>query len=162
MSQVNFTLAYKFPPVYIQGEKPTGFSADRTSNILYRVRVNPVTGLSFYDIFMQNYNYASYAIRYQTFKINSMRYNAYWVAVNDVQTTPLWAQRLAMDSTNNVAVLPWVTVAYQNYNEVSLGQFTVNNYRPSANFYVIGPTVATTSGGTDAITLDYIKLVPAF
>lgn len=162
MSQVNFTLAYKFPPIYIQGERPTGFSADRTSNILYRVRVNPVTGLSFYDIFMQNYNYASYAIRYQTFKINSMRYNAYWVAVNDVQTTPLWAQRLAMDSTNNVAVLPWVTVAYQNYNEVSLGQFTVTNYRPSANFYVIGPTVATTSGGTDAITLDYIKLVPAF
>ena len=90
-----------------------------------------------------------------------MRYNAYWVAVNDLQTTPLWQQRLGIDSVNNTTNLPYVTVAYKNYNEVSLGQLTINNYR-TLNLYVIGPTAASTGVNVDAIVLDYIKLVPAF
>ena len=90
-----------------------------------------------------------------------MRYNAFWVAVNDVQTTPLWSQRLAIDSTTNVANLPFVTVAYQNYTEVPLGQLSMANYR-NLNLFVMGPTTASSSGGNNSIVLDYIKLVPAF
>jgi hypothetical protein len=161
MNKVDFNLTYKFPPIIIQGENPTGFAAARTANTFYRVRFNPLTGLNFNDILMQNYNYANYWINYQVKNVSSMRYNAFWVAVNDVQTTPLWSQRLAIDSTNNTANLPAVTVAYQNYAEVSLGQITVTNYR-NLNLFVMGPTSASSSGGVNSISLDYIKLVPAF
>jgi len=161
MSQVNFTLTYKFPSVVVQGEAPTAFAADRTANVLYRIRVNPNNGQTFKDLLMQNYSYASYWINYNVPRMNSMRYNVYWVSVNDVQTTPLWQQRLSMDSATNATVLPYVTVAYQNYNEVLLGQITVNQFR-NVNFYVVGPTVSTNSGGTDAISLDYIRFQPAF
>ena len=162
MSKVDFTLAYKFPVITIQGENPTAFRTnDRGTNTFYRARFNPVTGLNFNDILMQNYNFANYYIYYLVKNVNSMRYNAFWVAVNDVQTTPLWSQRLAIDSTTNVANLPFVTVAYQNYTEVPLGQLSMANYR-NLNLFVMGPTTASSSGGNNSIVLDYIKLVPAF
>ncbi|MES2329315.1 MAG: fasciclin domain-containing protein [Bacteroidota bacterium] len=162
MSKVDFTKEYKFPPLIIQGENPTFFAADRTANTFYRIRNNPVTGLNFSDILMQNYNYANYYINYLVKNVNSMRYNVSWVAVNDVQTTPLWQQRLAIDSTNGSATnLAFVTVAYKNYSEVSLGQITITNFR-NLNLFVMGPTTASTSGGVNSISLDYIKLVPAF
>ncbi len=163
MSKVDFTLTYKFPPIYIQGETPTSFATtDRSANTFYRVRYNPVTAQNFSDILMQNYNYANYFIKYLVRNVASMRYNAFWVAVNDVQTTPLWQQRLAIDSSNSAATnLPFVTVAYQNYNEVSLGQLNITNYR-NVNLFVMGPTTASSSGGNNSIVVDYIKLVPAF
>lgn len=161
MSQVNFTLAYKFPPIIIQGENPTGFLADRSSNTYFRIRNNPLTGLNYEDILITNYNLANYWVQYRVRGLNSMRYNAYWVAVNDIQSTPLWNQKLAVDSANNPTAFPYVTVAYQNYNEVSLGQFALTNYR-KVDLYVVGPTTASNGGNVDAIVLDYIKLVPAF
>lgn len=161
MNKVDFNLVYKFPPIVIQGESPTSFAADRTSNTMYRTRFNPVTGANFNDILLQNYGYANYWIRYLVRNVPSMRYNAYWVAVNDVQTTPLWSQRLAIDSTTNTTNLPAVTMTYQNYGEVSLGQLNITNYR-NVNLYVMGPTTSSTTGGNNSIVLDYIKLVPAF
>jgi uncharacterized surface protein with fasciclin (FAS1) repeats len=162
MSQVNFKLNDKFPPIIIQGENATAFATSdsrNTNNTFYRTRTNPFTGQVFQDLYMQNYNYASYWIRYLVKNLPSMRYNAYWVVVNDVQTTPLWQQRLAVD--NITSVLSTLTVQYQNYNEVSLGQFTISNFR-NLNLYVLGPTSASSSGGSNSISLDYIKLVPAF
>jgi uncharacterized surface protein with fasciclin (FAS1) repeats len=159
MSQMNFKLVDKFPPIIIEGENPVEFAADRNANTFYRQRVNPNTGKVFKDIYLQNYNFANFWIRYFIRNMPSMRWNAYWVAVNDVQTTPLWQQRLGIDNTTTT--LPAVTVQYQNYNEVSLGQFTVTGLR-NLNLFVIGPTTAATSGGTNSISLDYIKLVPAF
>ncbi len=161
MSQVNFNLAYKFPPIFIQGETPTSFAADRNANTFYRIRTNPNNGQVFRDILMQNYNYASYWIRYLVRNLPSMRYNAYWVAVNDVQTTPLWQQRLGIGDPTTTTNLPYVTVAYQNYNEVSLGQFNLTSFR-NLDLYVVGPNTASSTGGTNSISLDYIKLVPAF
>jgi uncharacterized surface protein with fasciclin (FAS1) repeats len=159
MKQVDFSLASKFQPIIIQGENPTAFAADRSVNTFYRIR-NDSAGIVFRDILMQNYNVASYYINYLVKNVNSMRYKAYWRAVNDVQTTPLWQQRLAIDSSKNVN-FPYVTVDYRNYNEVYLGQFTVTGFR-NVNLYVVGPPTASSSGGNNSITLDYIKLVPAF
>jgi len=138
MNKVDFNLTYKFPPIIIQGENPTFFVSDLPANTFYRIRVNPNTGATFNDILMQNYNVANYYIHYLVKNINSMRYNAFWVSVNDVQTTPLWQQRLGIDSTNNTANLPYVTVAYKNYNEVPLGQLNITKYR-DLKLFVIGP-----------------------
>jgi uncharacterized surface protein with fasciclin (FAS1) repeats len=161
MSQVNFTLKYKFPPIILQGESPSEFAADRSAQTLYRTRLNPLTSLTFNDIMMQNYSYASYWIRYLARNVNSMRYDAYWVAVNDVQTTPLWTQRLAVDSTTTTGNFAYVTVPYQTYTEVSLGQITIPRYK-NVNLYVVGAATSSSSGGSVSIALDYIKLVPAF
>jgi len=165
MSQVNFNLKDKFPPIYIQGERPTAFYLDRTANTFYRTRYNPLTGSNFNDIMMTNYNVANYYIRYLLRGVNSMRYNAYWVAVNDLQTTPLWQQRLGYSFVRNdsliVSLLPAVTIQYNNFSEVPLGQFTFSTFSDQ-NFYVYGPTTASTASNNNAITLDYIKLEPAF
>jgi uncharacterized surface protein with fasciclin (FAS1) repeats len=161
MSQVNFNLTYKFPPIIIQGENPIGFAALRPANTFYRVRSNPNTGQVYNDLLVQNYNFTNYYVGYFVRNMPSMRYNAFWVAVNDVQTTPLWTQRLAVDSTTNTANLPAVTVAYRNFNEVPLGQITIANYR-NLYLYVMNPAAASTSNATNLISLDYIKLVPAF
>ena len=165
MSQVNFSLTNKFPPIIVEGENPSGFTTtDRSFYTYYRVRVNPNNGLTFKDILMQNYGFANYFIRYRLPAVPSMRYDAVWVAVNDVQVTPLWAQRLAIDSSSNPSMPATFTqtIAYKNYSEVPLGQFTINNYRSSFDMFVIGPNVSSTSGGSGSITLDYIKLIPAF
>lgn len=159
MSQVNFNLTYKFPPIIVQGENPTAFAADRT--VQYRMRWDSVNNRSFSDIFMQNYSYISYWINYLVKKVPSMRYNAYWVAVNDVQTTPLWTQRLAVDSTTTAGNFAYVTVPYKSYSEVSLGQITISKYK-DVNLYVVGAATSSSSGGSVSIALDYIKLVPAF
>jgi hypothetical protein len=60
-----------------------------------------------------------------------------------------------------VDTLPRVTIAYLNYAEVPLGQYSFSTYS-NHDFCVFGPTTASTTGNVDAITLDYIKLVPAF
>ena len=165
MSQVDFNLLYKFPPIIIEGETPTAFATtDRGFYTYYRVRVNPNNGLTFKDILMQNYGFANYFINYRLRAIPAMRYNASWVAVNDVQTTPLWAQRLVVDSTSNLSMPATFTqtVAYKNYSEIALGQFNILTYRSTFNMYVIGPTSSSTVSGINSITLDYIKLTPAF
>ena len=161
MSQVNFNLTYKFPPLIIQGETPTSFAADRTAQTFYRARWDSVNNRGFNDILMQNYSYASYWINYLVKNVNSMRYNAYWVAINDIQTTPLWTQRLAVDSTTTTGNFAYVTVAYKNYTEVSLGQITIPRFK-NINLYVVGANTSSSSGGGTSISLDYIKLVPAF
>lgn len=165
INALNFNLADKFPPIIIEGESasylknPADFALNRTANTYYRFKTNPVTGLNFSDIYLLSYNAAAFWIRYPVAGVNSMRYNVFWVAVNDVQTTPLWQQRLAIDSVKNVN-LPYVTVPYKNYSEVSLGQITVNNYR-RVELFLVGPAAAA-NNNTNSMVLDYIKLVPAF
>ena len=113
---------------------------------------------------MQNYGFANYFIYYRLRGLPNMRYNVSWVAVNDVQTTPLWAQRFAIDCSNN-PTMPTTftqTIAYKNNNEVPLGQITINNYRNTFNMYVLGPTTSSTVSGINSISLDYIRLTPAF
>jgi len=169
MDQVNFAKENKFPSIYIQGENPTRFQADRSANTFYRIRYNPVTGKNFNDILLSNYNFKDYFIAYLQNNINSMRYKAYWLALNDLQTgtasSPLWQQRLGngyfRNDTAFVSNFAAVSVAYNNFNEVYMGQFTFTSYG-SQYFFVTGPSVATTTGNTDAITLDYIRLEPAF
>jgi hypothetical protein len=164
MNQVNFTKENKFPSLYIQGENPTLFQADRSSNTFYRVRYNPVTGKNFNDIMLTNYNSANYFIGYLQKRLNSMRYNAYWVALNDIQPA-LWQQRFGYGVIRNdtafINNFAAQTVAYNNFNEVYLGQVSFNNFT-SQYFFVTGPTVATSTGNTDVISLDYIRLEPAF
>ncbi|MEI6949731.1 fasciclin domain-containing protein [Paraflavisolibacter sp. H34] len=154
-------LEHRFPPIYLQGENPNGFmTSNKGGNTTYRLRVNPVTGQKFNDIYMKDYGLANYWIRYNARNLPSMSYNVYWVAVNDVQTTPLYTQRLAVDSATHPTPFS-KQIQYQNYGEELLGKITLNNYR-TVPLYVVGPNSTSTTSGNTSITLDYIKLVPAF
>ena len=152
--------ADKFPPIIIQGENPLFFVADRGANTFYRIRKDSL-GNVFNDIYLQNYNYASYYIGYRARGIYSTKYNVSWVALNDVQTTPLWQQKLVMDSVSNPTSFPYVTVPYNRFAEVALGQWSSGTfYRSGMIMYVVGPTAASSTGGNNSISLDYIKLTP--
>ena len=166
MNQVDYTKENKFPPIYIQGENPSGFMAARTANTFYRIRYNPVTGKNFNDILMTNYNAANYFIYYIQKGMSSMRYNASWVAVNDIQLTPLWQQRLGGGYKKSDTLFlntPFAaqSISYGIYWEVYQGQFNFANYGDQY-FFVYGPTTASTAGNVNAITMDYLKLQPAF
>jgi uncharacterized surface protein with fasciclin (FAS1) repeats len=158
MSDVTFQFTDKFPPIVIQGENPVAFAADRTSDIFYRIRKDSL-GNIFNDIYALNYNYASYWIQYIAHGLYSTKYNISWVALNDVQTTPLWQQKLSIDSANNTTYLPYVTVQYDVFAEIPLGQWTLPAYR-DVPLYVVGPATASSAGGVNSISLDYIKLTP--
>lgn len=159
MSDVTFQFSNKFPSIVIQGEYPYLFAADRTANTFYRVRKDSL-GNVFNDIYLQNYNAANYWILYFAYNVYSTKYNVSWVAVNDVQSTPLWQQRLAIDSFSNTANFPYGTIPYLRYAEQPLGQWTASQYRGALPLYVVGPTTASSTGGNNSITLDYIKLTP--
>ncbi len=177
MNQVNFNLNYKFPSIIIQGENPSGFSSytsDFIGKTFYRVHQNPNTGATFNDIFIINAGLSSFYVRYTTPYLPTMRYNVYWVAVNDYQTVP-WQQKLAVDSSTNPTLFAYKTLdslgkktlvpprtdsTYKTYYEVSHGQFAVTNYRPVNLFAVSSATASTSSGGQ--LSLDYIRLEPAF
>ncbi len=167
MNQVDFNLAYKFPPIILEGENPASFNADRSANTFYRVKKNPNTNIVYRDILVQNYGFANFAIKYTVNNMSNMRYDAYWVAINDIVPPPAppalpapWSQRLAIDSILPVT-FPYVPVQYNNYSEVKLGTFTINNFR-NVNLFVVGPAASSTINNVDVISLDYIKLVPAF
>lgn len=178
MNQVSFNLNYKFPSIIVQGENPYSFSSstsDFKNKTFYRIHTNPNTGATFNDILIINAGLASFWVNYRVPYVPSMRYNAYWVAVNDYQTVP-WTQKLAIDSSNNPTYFPTyqkldslnkkVLIAgnrdstYKTYYEVPLGQFTVANYRTLSLFAVSAATASTTSGAQ--LSLDYIRLEPAF
>lgn len=162
LNKINFNLTDKFPPIIIEGENPTSFATtDRAANTFYRTRINPNNGLVFKDILMQNYGFSNYFIRYSITDVPAMKYNASWVAVNDFQTSPLWLQRLAIGSLQDTT-LPSQRIVNNNYSEVQLGQFELTSYRNRLNLFVIGPSGSSTTGGNNSISLDYIKLTPAF
>lgn len=166
MNQVSFNLNYKFPSIYVQGENPTSFSNNSTAfkNVtFYRNRMDAVLRMAPYnDILIINANTAAFWVRYTLPNMASMKYNAYWVVVNDYQTAT-WTQRLGIDSTNNATVFPYQTIASSatpKYTETLLGQFTLATYK-TLNLYGIGPAAASSTSGAQ-FCLDYIRLEPAF
>jgi uncharacterized surface protein with fasciclin (FAS1) repeats len=157
MNDVNFRKEYKIPTITIQGELPTKFQVDRRTTTYYRIRNNPNTNQAFNDIVVNNTGLANYYINYVARNANSIKYKVYWVAVNDFQTAT-FQQRLAMGDSTAVN-FAYVTVPANNFNEVLLGEFTVNNFG-NLNLYLTGAN--STANGTNSLTLDYIKLVPVF
>jgi len=136
MSDISFLFSDKFPPVVVQGAillplppivLPIRFTASGKTAwaifsmiSIYRITIMPVTGL-----------------KYLAKGVYSTKYNVSWVALNDVQTTPLWQQKLSIDSVGNTTYLPYVTVGYNVFSEITLGQWTLPNYR-NVPLYVIG------------------------
>jgi Fasciclin domain len=157
MNEMNFRIDSKIQPIIIQGERPSGFMADRRTTTYYRIRNNPGTNQVFEDLVVNNTGLANFFINYQSPNTFSTKYKVYWVAVNDFQSAT-FQQRLALGDPAS-ASFAYVTVPVNNYNEVLLGEYTMSNFG-NLNLFLTGAN--STTNGVNSLTLDYIKLVPVF
>ena len=146
----------KLKQFIIQGENYRFTVVNRRSNTYFRDRQNPSTGTNFRDVLVINHAYAQFWMNYQISGVNSVKYRAYWVALNDFQATT-HTQKLSIGdplATN----LPYVTVPLNTYTEQLIGEFTLSRYNPTLDLYLVAAN--STVQATSPIVCDYIRLVP--
>lgn len=175
VNKINYDLMEnKIPTVTMQAEMPD--SLRLPANPFVRIKKDPF-GVRFTD--MQTGSITSspsplYFFRYKSI-VNSVKYEVYWRAINDVLTTSI---NMKIDfntdkAYNSILVLPTTgyksvpsvigmdqsSQAYKNaFNEVYLGTYTAENYGTLYTFLV--SALGVTSTLPTALTLDYIKLKP--
>jgi uncharacterized surface protein with fasciclin (FAS1) repeats len=158
MSKVDVPTGNKFLPITLEGENPTGYLQNDKSGFIHRrLRLNPVTGLNFNDLYILGHGVTTFYAYYRTVDLPSIKYQVFAKATNDFQTGAFtetlnaWnSSILALQGTLPFAV-PLFTVAGA-YNEVNLGTITNTKYG-SVDWRM-------TSVTTGPILLDYIRLVP--
>lgn len=164
----------KIPTVVIQAEMPD--SLRLAANPFVRIKQDPF-GTRFTD--MQTGSITSspsplYYFRYQS-QVNSVKYEVYWRAVNDVLTTPI-SMKVDFNVTRDYSsLIPLPTTGYKTvpsvlgldqssqpykdaFKEVYLGTFTAEKYGTLYTFLV--SSLGATSTLPTALSLDYIKLKP--
>lgn len=167
LGKINVSVTEKFKPIIIQGENyiarmPTTSSLASTA-IATRTLLNPLTNTSFKSVFVVGHANAGFWLRYVAPETPSIKYKVYWVAVNDLYNsntatgetaTFVINQKLAMGSLSSATfAYPAAAMPVKNYTEQLLGEYTVDAYG-TLNMYLV-------ANGTNAMALDYIKLVPA-
>jgi uncharacterized surface protein with fasciclin (FAS1) repeats len=158
MNQMDVQPKDKIKGYQIEGEYYRTTSADRRGNTYFRDRFNPVTGKDFRDILVFGHGVALFNINYRISNVYSMKYKAYWVAVNDFQTAS-FNQKLAIGSPTS-ATFAYTAVPSNNYNEVYIGEFTLATYQNFLDLYLVAANSTTTA--VNPLVCDYIKLVPSF
>ena len=167
MDVVDVPLENKLQTVVIQGEEPWGFSqSDKSANTFYRERTDP-SGQDYEDIEVRNHGIPRFTINYHSPQLFSTTYKVYWRAINDFEATFKQHVRIgggtevAEDGTvtiiDPVAEFASTDVTPDNYNEVYIGDFTLENAR-DLMIYLIAEN--TGSDAQNPLTLDYLKLVP--
>lgn len=171
LSLSGITTVSKFQQNIIQGESPSGFFSDKTSNTNYRVRPNPVTNQNYTDILVSGHGVTGYYSYYRLNEMPSMKYNVYAFAVNDFQTANVFqsigvglftAPSTYVAVTTVPALLSYavpLSTAVGAYNEVLLGTFTSTSFGTLELRLTSGGTTLG-SAGTAPIVLDYLRIVP--
>ena len=165
-NKVEVKTADKFKEIIIQGENPSGFLSDKTGNTNYRIRVNPTNSKDFADIMISGHGVTTYYVYYRLNDIPSIKYRVFALGTNDFQTGT-FTQNVIPKSYQPPAT-PGGTPTYTTlatlahnvplftaagaYNEINLGEFTVNN------FGIL--EVQLTCTATNPIVMDYLRLVP--
>lgn len=159
MSKLDVRPKDKFPPYVIQAENYRSMNADRRGNIYFRDRFNPLTGQDFRDVLAYNHGLALFNLGYRLTEVPALKFKAYWVAVNDNinNNNVAFTQKLGIGIATS-ATLGYVSVALNDYNEIYLGEFSLDTYNASLNIYLTAAN--STSATANPIVCDYIKLVP--
>lgn len=157
MNKLEVQPASKFKTIVIEGERFAAQSVNRSSNTFLRDRFNPLTQLDFRDVLVLNHGVALFNLRYDVPEVPSIRYRAFWVAVNDFQTAT-HTQRLGIGSPLSTA-LNYITVPLNTHAEVFLGEFTLTRYSPVLNLFLTAAN--STANAANPLVCDYIKLVPS-
>lgn len=166
MSDLSVNLQQRLVTSVIEGENPRVFiPGDKRGNIYYRKKIDPFNVL-FHDLMVQNHGIPLFEVGYTTPVLFSTKYKVYWRAINDIQTN-VFQQRLMVggikDSNgtliSSIAFYPYTNVNVANYNEVYLGEFTLNT-AGNVPLALIAANNNSTSSGVNTLSLDYVKLVP--
>jgi uncharacterized surface protein with fasciclin (FAS1) repeats len=157
MNKMDVQPASKFKTITIEAERYNGSSVDRRSNTYFRDRYNAITGLDFRDVLVLNHGVALFNLRYDIPEVPSIKYKAYWVAVNDFQTAT-HTQKLGIGTATSTT-FNYTTVPLNSFAEAYIGEFTVSKYAPVFNIYLTAAN--STSNAVNPIVCDYIKLVPS-
>ncbi len=159
MSKVDVPTVNKFLPITLQGESPSGFLRnDKSGNIHYRLRLDPVANTNFNDIYILGHGVTTFYSFYRTNETPSIKYKVYAKATNDFQTAAFsqtinaWNNSLAALTGTLTHAVPLFNVAGA-YDEKYLGEIT------NTRFGTI--EWRATSITTGPILLDYLRLVPA-
>ncbi|MEN3323219.1 fasciclin domain-containing protein [Mariniflexile soesokkakense] len=165
MSSLDVPLETRLLTTKIEGEVPTGFSRnDKRANTFYREKED-LDGVLLYDIMVQNHGVPLFAINYSANNLYSTTYKVYWRAINDIQTNT-FQQSLRFGGTvmpdgtvsDPIAELPYTDVPPNTYDEIFIGEFTLNE---SGRLDLISLIAANTGvNGNNTLSLDYLKLVP--
>lgn len=152
MNKMNVLPSSKMKTILIEGENYTSTSNDRRGNTYFRDRVNTLTGKDFRDVLVLGHAVTGFSIRYELQEVPSIKYKAYWMAYNDFQTAA-YTQKLAIGTVAS-ATFALTNVAPLSFNEIYIGEFTMTQYAPLFNIYLV-------ANATNPIVCDYIKLVPS-
>lgn len=161
MNKLEVPLRDKFPDIIVEAENYTAASASRLANTYFRDKRDSATGGVFRDVLVYNHGLAQFNLRYKLTEVPSMKYRAYWMALNDNingMTAP-FSQKIGVDSFNSV-VPAYAVVQMNTYSEQFAGEFTLTRYRPTFNLYLTAAN--NTTANTNALVCNYIRLIPVF
>ncbi|MFA9186733.1 fasciclin domain-containing protein [Flavobacterium magnesitis] len=167
MKRVEVELDKRLLTKQIEGEDNDGFFNFVRSRMFYRDRED-LSGLSFQDVMVQNTGAVQPWLSYSGKDFYSTKYQVKWRAVNDIQTN-VFQQRViiygksevidgATTFTEQLAIFPYTNVERNFYEEVLIGEFTLDEARDIDFISLVGAN--TTANGTNSITLDYLKFIP--
>ena len=165
MSTVEVPLEKRLLTTIIEGENPSGFSqGDKQVNTFFRDKASP-SGEPFSDIMVQNHEVPKFGIYYSANNLYSTTYRVYWRAINDIQENTFQQSiRIGGQFTedgsiaNPIASLPYTNVPPDDYSEVFIGEFTLEE---AGKIDLITLLAANTAvNGQNTLTLDYLKFVP--
>lgn len=161
MSKLDVRPVDKLKQYLIEAENYQTSSHDRRGNTFFRDRHNPVTGKDFRDVLVYNHGVATFNLGYRLEGVPALKYKAYWVALHDNinAITGTFQQKVGIGTATS-AMLPYITVNVNNFNEVYLGEFTLPVYNPTLMVYLTAAN--STTATANPIVCDYIRLEPVF
>lgn len=157
MRKVDIQPAHKLQQIIIEAENYRSTLSDRRSNTYFRDRVNTLTGQNYKDVMVFNHGVANFYLNYRVRNMYSVKYKAYWVAVNDFQAAA-FSQKLAIADPATL-LLPYTVVNANTFSEVYLGEFSLATYQAVLDLYLTSAN--TTVAATNPLVCDYIRLVPS-
>jgi hypothetical protein len=166
-------LENKIPTVVLQGEMTNSWRTP--ANPFVRIKQDPF-GNRYIDRQTGSITASPSPLYYFSYNstVNSVKYEVYWRAINDVLTVPI-SMKVDFSTTWDYTLGPFPTVGYKAvpsvlgldqtsqaykdaYKEVYLGTYTPEYYGTLYTFLV--SSLGATSALPTALTLDYIKLKP--
>jgi hypothetical protein len=104
-----------------------------------------------------NHGVANFYLNYRLRNMYSVKYKAYWVAVNDFQAAA-FSQKLAINDPTTL-LLPYTVVNANTFSEVYLGEFPLATYQTVLDLYLTAAN--STTAAVNPLVCDYIRLVPS-
>jgi uncharacterized surface protein with fasciclin (FAS1) repeats len=156
MKKVDVKPVHKIQQFFIEGENYSGTSINRRSNTYFRDRFNPTTNKDYKDVMVYNHGVALFNINYRLSNVYSVKYKAYWVAVNDFQAAT-FTQKLGIGTAASTT-FPYTNVVANVYTEVYIGEFTVASYQSFMDIFLVAANSGTAA--VNPLVCDYIRLEP--